>query len=60
MEYFTNKDEGDDDKEEDGLFISDFGDLGIHEEKIDEFIFGSERDYKIIIVSLLIVVLGLN
>jgi hypothetical protein len=60
MEYFTNKDEGDDDKEEDGFFISDFGDLSIHEEKVDEFIFRSERDYKIIIVSLLIVVLGLN
>lgn len=36
---YTNENERYDDKEGDSFFVGDFGNLSIHEEEIDEFIF---------------------
>lgn len=57
----TNKNQGNDDKEDDGFFVGDFGYLCIHEEEVDKLIFGPEGydDVRIfLLVDVLVLVLS--
>lgn len=56
----TDENKGYDDKEGDGFFIGDFGDLCIDEEEVDELVFWFEGNNKIIIVPFLTIMMRLN
>lgn len=53
----TEKDKGDDDKKCNGLFISNFRYLCVHEQQVDELVLRFERGDEVTIVTVLVVML---
>jgi hypothetical protein len=48
----TYENKGDDDKEDNSFFVCNFGDLSVHEKKVNELFFGPEGYYNVWIVFL--------
>lgn len=46
----TKKYEGDNDEKGDGFFVCDFRYFGVHEQQVDETVFGPKRDYQALLL----------